>query len=245
MSTDTVTPLKGRALNRQRRRQEYIDTAIRMVLSDGLESVTMQALARRMDAAVGTAYTYFASKSALIAELETIAIRRTQAAFEDVLPRWVAAMGPLSDEDTAAVRVLTLAEFAVRAPIEINDEWELQQLIVTDSGRVVIPADQEVALTAALGFARVIGDLVGDAEKAGVIEATSPGRATNLIAMLNGVSLFGTLPNAGGVNLAETARRGVIDLLVAWGGDRTSLTSLSDRLATVAPNETITVAPLP
>lgn len=52
----------------------------------------MQALAREMGAAVGTAYTYFAPKSALVAELQVLAIGRLTTTFNDAAPagrpRW-------------------------------------------------------------------------------------------------------------------------------------------------------------
>ena len=45
MTQATEAPTTGRAANRVRKRQEYIDTAIRIVLNGGLEALTMQALA--------------------------------------------------------------------------------------------------------------------------------------------------------------------------------------------------------
>ena len=62
-----------------------------------------------------SAYTYFASKSALVAELEVIALQRTLWAFEDVLPRWLDELGSLDDRSDAEARLLALGEFGVRA----------------------------------------------------------------------------------------------------------------------------------
>ena len=91
----TDAPATGRAANRLRKRREYIDTAIRIVLNGGLEALTMQALAREMGAAVGTAYTYFASKSALVAELQVLAIGRLTSTYSEAAPNWQAEMGRL------------------------------------------------------------------------------------------------------------------------------------------------------
>ena len=89
MTQTLTTAPTGRAANRQRKRQEYIDTAIRIVLNGGLEALTMQALAREMGAAVGTAYTYFASKSALVAELQVLAIGRLTSTYADAMARQI------------------------------------------------------------------------------------------------------------------------------------------------------------
>ncbi len=58
--------LSGRALNRQTRRAEYLEAALRLLMGGKL---TMQALAREVGGAVGTAYTYFANRETLVAEV--------------------------------------------------------------------------------------------------------------------------------------------------------------------------------
>lgn len=229
-------PLKGRAANRQRRRREYVDTAIRMVLNGGLESLTMQALAREMDAAVGTAYTYFASKSALVAELEVIALQRTLWAFEDVLPRWLDELGSLDDRSDAEARLLALGEFGVRAPVEISDEYRLQQLVLTDGGRAVIPADQEVVLEAASDWSKVFASSV-----TGGVETGAAERHAVLGGLISGLALYRNLPNHAGLDVAAITRATLVDVLVSWGGDRDRLSSLSAKLCAAADAQSVRV----
>lgn len=234
-------PLKGRAANRQRRRREYVDTAIRMVLNGGLESLTMQALAREMDAAVGTAYTYFASKSALVAELEVIALQRTLWAFEDVLPRWLDELGSLDDRSDAEARLLALGDFGVRAPVEISDEYRLQQLVLTDGGRAVIPADQEVVLEAASDWSKVFASSVTGGVETGAIEAGAAERHAVLGGLISGLALYRNLPNHAGLDVAAITRATLVDVLVSWGGDRDRLSSLSAKLCAAADAQSVRV----
>lgn len=205
-----------------------------MVLAGGLESLTMQALAREMDAAVGTAYTYFASKSALVAELEVIALQRTLWAFEEVLPRWLAAAGDLDDRSAAEYTLLALGEFGVRAPDEISDEYRLQQLALTDGGRAVCPADQEVVLDAASGWTAAYGSAIERGVETGAIASGPSDRLAALGGMISGYALFRNLPNSGGLDVADLTRRSMVDLCVAWGGDRDRLEAASGQLKDLA-----------
>ena len=49
MTQTLTTAPTGRAANRQRKRQEYIDTAIRIVLNGGLEALTMQEKKKKLE----------------------------------------------------------------------------------------------------------------------------------------------------------------------------------------------------
>jgi AcrR family transcriptional regulator len=212
-----------------------------MVLAGGLESLTMQALAREMDAAVGTAYTYFASKSALVAELEVIALQRTLWAFEDALPRWMAEAGNPEGRAAAEYGLLALGEFGVRAPDEISDEYRLQQLALTDGGRAVCPADQEVVLDAASGWTAAYGAAIDRAVESGAIHAGPGDRLAAVGGLISGFALFRNLPNSGGLDVADLTRRSLVDLFVAWGGDRNRLEAASARLSEIAGRDRLRV----
>ncbi len=71
-----------RARNRATRLQQLIDAASAIVAEKGLDGLTMQEVAERVDCAVGTIYTYFASKSALLAALQVNAIRVLGESYE-------------------------------------------------------------------------------------------------------------------------------------------------------------------
>lgn len=238
--TQTVTPVTpeapatGRAANRQRKRREYIDTAIRIVLNGGLEALTMQALAREMGAAVGTAYTYFASKSALVAELQVLAIGRLTSTYGEVAPRWQGEMGRLDAKGKAEAGLTLLTEFVVRAPQSMRDDFFLQQLLLTDGGRSILPEDQATVLEAANEWVRLVGERLDEATEAGVLDKGDDRRTIKFVAMLNGASLFSNLPDEAIGDLPGLTRSLMVDLLSSWGADRKRLTRSASKAEAAA-----------
>lgn len=243
MTQTLTTAPTGRAANRQRKRQEYIDTAIRIVLNGGLEALTMQALAREMGAAVGTAYTYFASKSALVAELQVLAIGRLTSTYADAAPRWQSEMGRLDAKGKAEAGLTTFVEFVVRAPGSLRDDFFLQLLLLTDGGRSILPEDQATVLEAAGQWATLVRELIDEAVEAGVLnKVDADRRPAKFVAMLNGASLFTNLPDGAIPDLPGLTRSLMIDLLCAWGADRKRITrsaskaeAAADQLELAAP----------
>lgn len=240
--TLTEAPATGRAANRQRKRREYIDTAIRIVLNGGLEALTMQALAREMGAAVGTAYTYFASKSALVAELQVLAIGRLTSTYSEVAPRWQGEMGRLDAKGKAEAGMTLLVEFVVRAPKSMRDDFFLQQLLLTDGGRSILPEDQATVLEAAGEWSQVVKDRLDEAMEAGVLDKSNDRRTAKFAAVLSGAALFNNLPEDAIGDLPGLTRSLTIDLLCSWGADRKRLTrsatkaqSAADKLELAAP----------
>src|SRR5690348_18429680 len=77
-----VQEVEGRrARNRLARHAAYLGTARRLVRAEGLDALTMQRMAAELDCAVGTIYTYFPSKSALVAEVQREAIDRLTTSY--------------------------------------------------------------------------------------------------------------------------------------------------------------------
>src|SRR3569623_1918408 len=75
-------PAPGRrARNRLERERAYLAAAMQIAGRDGLRALTMQRLADEVDAAVGTVYTYFPAKGALVAELQREAIERLTESY--------------------------------------------------------------------------------------------------------------------------------------------------------------------
>ena len=236
MTQATEAPTTGRAANRVRKRQEYIDTAIRIVLNGGLEALTMQALAREMGAAVGTAYTYFASKSALVAELQVLAIGRLTTTFNDAAPRWQAEMGRLDAKGKADAGLTLLVEFAVRVPKALlRDDFFLQQLLLTDGGRSIMAEEQATVWEPADSWMKMIDERLSEAVDAGVLDkANKAQRASKFAATLNGASLFNNLPEGTVKDLDGFTRSLMVDLLSAWGGDAKRLTRSAAKAAAAA-----------
>src|ERR671921_3058083 len=94
MSTP-ATPQTMRGIKEQfrmERHREFLSTALRIVMADGLQGLTMQRLADEIGCGIGSLYRHFPSKDSLIAELEREALdivntsfQVSQAHLEDVL----------------------------------------------------------------------------------------------------------------------------------------------------------------
>jgi len=67
-------PPDKRAQRREARRRELLDAAMGIVLEEGLDSLTIAGIAKRLDSAVGALYRYFAGKEALLVALQIEAI---------------------------------------------------------------------------------------------------------------------------------------------------------------------------
>ena len=83
-----VVPDDRRDRNRERRRREFLDAAGRVIDRDGLDGVTIKAIADDLDCAVGTVYRYFASKADLIDALAGEAMARLAASYRTAAATW-------------------------------------------------------------------------------------------------------------------------------------------------------------
>lgn len=66
---------QGRSERHAQRIEEFLDAAERVVVSDGVEALTMARLAKECGAAVGAVYRYLPGKSALLSGLQLRAVR--------------------------------------------------------------------------------------------------------------------------------------------------------------------------
>ena len=74
-------PAGRRERNRRLRYRRYLDAGMHIATTDGVKSLTMQRLAADLGCAVGTVYTYFPSKGALLAELQREAVERLSVSY--------------------------------------------------------------------------------------------------------------------------------------------------------------------
>src|SRR5579885_1592805 len=121
-----------RERNRLARYQSYLDAALRIATSEGLAAVTMQRLADELDCAVGTVYTYFPSKGALVAEVQREAIERLSASYLLLRPEVDAAVAAEPSAEVAALtHVLAVALFWVDLDRSYPQEARLLQLLMS------------------------------------------------------------------------------------------------------------------
>ena len=125
----TGSPPTKREQNRIRRRQEYLDVASRMVIREGFDGLTMQAIADEVGAAVGTIYTYFNSKSALIAELQTMAISLIGQVIDAAFASWESELSSLDPETRTLARLCAFGDFLPEVAHVYPEEYRLLSLI--------------------------------------------------------------------------------------------------------------------
>lgn len=213
----------ARERNRLARHRAYLRAALHIVFEEGLDALTMQRLAREVDASVGSVYTYFPSKGALVAEVQREAIERL-AASALVL---VGEIDRAADAGTAPLAsVVAFGRFWLTAPRTYPEEMQLLLLLLADvtqsvpaeeAGRVVPAALRllglaEERLTAAVGHGALSA---GDADR----------RTIALAASLTGCVQLDTVsqwdPDL--LDPVDTGRTVLDGLLLGWGADPSAL----------------------
>ena len=81
-----------REQNRVARNHDLLLAATEIIATEGVEGLTMQAVADNVGCAVGTIYTYFESKSALLAALQLAAIQTLIDTFTASAESWERAI---------------------------------------------------------------------------------------------------------------------------------------------------------
>lgn len=236
-----------RTRKREARRQRLLDLAAELVDRDGVDGVTMAALAEAADYAPASLYTYFPSRSALLADLQGRALDVLGRVGTDHRARWDEALanGPVDPAVAALARLLAFSRLFLTAPDHHPREFRLQQqLLVTpdveeveDAGRVV---------PAAFAVLAVPRDLLAEAAAIGALDAGSPAtdplgdavdtaivRTLSWVVALNGAlltdALVTGLPTTGrslGEHLTDT-------LLLGWGASPGALAEARDLAATL------------
>jgi AcrR family transcriptional regulator len=156
-----------RTRKRTARRDHLLDLAAELVDRSGIDGLTMAALAEAADYATASLYTYFPSRSALLAALQ----QRALGALHDVataeLARWDEQLGAPSSERarrvTALTRLWAFSDLFLDAPRRHPREFRLQQqLLVTEGAEDT--ADAATVVPTAMVLLEVPRGLVADAE---------------------------------------------------------------------------------
>src|SRR6476661_1943441 len=138
-------PTGRRARNRIARHDQLLRSASEITNEVGLDGLTMQAVADRVDCAVGTIYTYFESKSALIAALQISAIQTLLGTYHASAARWDEALEDTDEAVAALVHLIAFGRLFVAGPDVHPREFELLQMLITSRERVV-STDDSVAV---------------------------------------------------------------------------------------------------
>ena len=233
-----------RARNRLERHRSFLEEAKGIVAAEGLEALTMARLAARLDCAVGTAYTYFPSKSALVAEVQRDAIEtltESYVLFRSHFDAHVATTDPTAEVATIA-HLVGFARFWIATLTTYPEEARLLQVLMSDPGTDTIVDDDLGRVVPAamrlLGHAR---DAFAEARAAGALsDGDDMERTVVLAAALNGVLLLDRIARVdpGLLDGHRLAVATAVDLLRSWGAAEATLAEagrLVDELAAAGP----------
>src|SRR5690606_32660671 len=92
-----VVPDDRRERTRQAKRARILAAAGGVIDRDGLDGLTMQAVAAELDCAVGTLYTAFASKADLINALQGEAVGVFEGSLQSARAQWEPELDQLDD----------------------------------------------------------------------------------------------------------------------------------------------------
>jgi AcrR family transcriptional regulator len=234
---DTAQELGKRARNRLARHSEYLRAALRLATEEGVDALTMQRLARDVDAAIGTVYTYFPSKGALLAEVQREAIDRLMGSYLLLRPDVEARVADADPTIAALTHLVAFARFWIASLDTFPQEQILLQQLMGD-GRRPVPDDELGRVLPAIlrlfDLARQAFDAAADTHALDAGDAMD--RTITFAAALSGVLGIGRL-DRWGIDLLDGRRlaRGIgDDLLVGWGAARPALASAHAVLDAIA-----------
>lgn len=219
-----------RTRKRAARRDHLLDLAADLVDAHGVDGLTMAALAEAADYAPASLYTYFSSRSALLAALQRRALGVLATVGDDAALRWEAAAADegLDPEVAALAQLWAFSDLFLAAPVRHRREFRLQQQLLvtpgaeeaTDAGEVVPVAMAVLELPRRLLASAVeVGALRGGdaADPLGAPLDVALARTFAWVLALNGAlladGLVTGLPATGagiGTHLTES-------LLLGWG----------------------------
>lgn len=228
-----LEPIDRRARKRAARRDHLLDLALDLVDAHGVDGLTMAALADAADYAPASLYTYFPSRSALVAAVQDRALhvlaqvgRASVAAWDEEL---ASADAPEAVRQLA--RLLAFAELFLAAPERYRREFRLQQQLLVTPG-VEEVADAGAVVPAAMAVLAVPQGLLADAALAGALRPDDPAadplhapvdpafaRTIAWVVAMNGALLVDGLVIGLATTGAALGRQLTDALLVAWGAD--------------------------
>jgi AcrR family transcriptional regulator len=230
----TAKPAGRRARNRRDRERSYLDAAFGITERDGIRGLTMQRLADEVDAAVGTVYTYFPSKSALVAELQRTSIERLLASYhitrdrsDDILRSWG---DPVAE---SVARLAVFGRFWVASVDTFPQEASFLHTLMTVTEQVPVEEHHRVlpAAMALLDEARTCVTEAG--ERGAIVVDDAMALVIRWAAALTGCLLTMNLSplNPVAFDGRRLARLVQHDLLAGWGAPADALRRAEDHVA--------------
>lgn len=242
-----VQGLGRRQRNRLARHGEYLQAALQIATSEGLQALTMQRLAAELDAAVGTVYTYFPSKGALVAEVQREAVERITGSYLLLRPVVEAQVADLHPRVASLAHLVGFARFFTDSVETLPLEQRLLQQLVRDADQSVPTDEGARVLPTVLRLLELARERFDAAAASGALR---PGDAMDrtivLAAALNGVLQIGHLsrwdPEL--VDPRRLARTLVDDLLTGFGAAPDALAAAHEPIDRIARRQPL-ARPIP
>jgi AcrR family transcriptional regulator len=239
-----AAPLGRRARNRAARYDQLLAAAGDLVDEHGLEGLTMQAVADRVECAVGTIYTYFSSKSALMAALQTAAIQTLLATYHRAAENWDDALAEAGVDEAVAslVRIMAFGQLFVAGPELHPREFEFLQMLINTPEHTVNSDDVRAVTPHALTLLAEAVVLIEAAVSEGALASTSRRstddtlrRTLRWVGALDGALLVANtnvtaLPEPEALGARHLSQLVTEDLLLAWGAPPRTLEAAVDQL---------------
>ena len=215
-----VAPSGRRARNRLARHRDYLRRALQIATEDGIHALTMQRLATEVDAAVGTVYTYFPSKGALIAEVQREAVDRLTGSYLLLRPMIEERVADADPSIAALAHLAGFARFCIESVDTLPQEQALLQQLMFDGDQIVPTEEGARVLPTVLRLLELARERFEAAARAGALQpGDAMDRTVVLAAALNGVLQVGKLArwDAELLDGGRLARILIDDLLTGWG----------------------------
>ena len=171
-NVDTTVSPDRRTRKRDERRSRLLDLAADRVERHGVAGVTMTALAEAADYAPASLYTYFPSRSALMAALQQRALTTLAGVGEASLARWRTQLAAtaVDDEQRALTLLWAFSDLFVAAPQLHPREFRLQQQLLATPG-VEDAGDAAAVVPLAMTVLDLPRRLLAEAVTVGALEA--------------------------------------------------------------------------
>jgi AcrR family transcriptional regulator len=228
-----------RERHRQKRHQEFLETALHIVVTEGVDALTMQRVTNELNCATGSIYGYFPSKGALIAALQQEALVGLAGSLQMSQLHLAMHLEGKDDQFTALARLVTACRFWISAEQVFPQEIALCRQLFTSPTETFYPDEDEAtaAVSPAMALIGFASGLFDDAVNAGALRpGDSFDRATIVLAGVTGVLLGGGLARWD-VRLREAHRMAdamLSDLIAAWGADPSALAAADAIVAELA-----------
>ncbi len=231
-SFSTTTP-------RQQKREEtferIIQTAMRMLAEGGLDSLTMQHLARDLGFAVGALYRYFPSKDAIIVAVQRRIVETIHEELAAALGRadaHLAATEDLDPKQSALLRIWVMAHFYESMAKARPTEFGLLSMTLGDPRQLVRDDDAGLLLPSMVGLLQLVGSLFVAATLADALAPGDPARRTVVIwTSVQGALQLRKLERfaVGAPGASAVLEEAVSTLLIGWGADPDSVKTMQRR----------------